>query len=95
LTLDGVGAVMVDRHHGAIRRAVDRVLRLAWLGGRCKSDTEVVFKNLQHDFPQRIVVAIKDGGKLKARIEGLRNGSLRVIPFPMTRVSCDGKEPLY
>ena len=55
------------------------------------SDTEVVFENLQHDFPQRIVYAIEGGDKLRARIEGMRNGSLRSIPFPMTRVSCDAR----
>ena len=53
------------------------------------SETEVVFENLQHDFPQRIVYAVEGSTKLNARIEGMRNGSLRVIGFPMSRVSCD------
>jgi hypothetical protein len=53
------------------------------------TDTEVVFENLQHDFPQRVVYAVEGGNKLNARIEGLRNGSLRVIHYPMRRVSCD------
>jgi hypothetical protein len=53
------------------------------------TDTEVVFENLQHDFPQRVVYAVEGGDKLNARIEGLRNGSLRVIHYPMRRVSCD------
>jgi hypothetical protein len=53
------------------------------------SDSEVVFENLEHDFPQRVAYA-KDGeSKLKARIEGMSNGVLRVIEFPLTRVSCD------
>jgi hypothetical protein len=53
------------------------------------SDSEVVFENLEHDFPQRVAYA-KDGeSKLKARIEGMSNGALRVIEFPLTRVSCD------
>ncbi len=51
--------------------------------------TEVIFENLQHDFPQRVAYA-KDGeGRLVARIEGMRNGSLRVIRFSMSRISCD------
>jgi hypothetical protein len=51
--------------------------------------TEVIFENLQHDFPQRVAYA-KDGeAGLAARIEGMRNGSLRVIRFPMSRVRCD------
>jgi len=54
------------------------------------TDTEVVFENLQHDFPQRVIYAIEGGNnKLNARIEGLRNGSLRAIHYPMRRVSCD------
>ena len=53
------------------------------------SETEVVFENLEHDFPQRVAYA-KDGeSKLRARIEGMRNGALRVIEFPLTRISCD------
>ncbi len=53
-------------------------------------DTSVVFENAKHDFPQRIAYAADGADKLLARIEGMRNGALRVIPFPMTRVSCDG-----
>ena len=53
-------------------------------------DSEVVFENLQHDFPQRVIYAVEAGGtKLNARIEGTRGGRQRVVPFPMTRVSCD------
>ena len=53
------------------------------------SEAEVVFENLQHDFPQRIAYA-KDGeSKLRARIEGMQGGELRVIEFPMSRTSCD------
>lgn len=52
------------------------------------NDTEAVFENLQHDFPQRIVYRL-DNGKLRARIEGKRNGSIRAIEFPMSRVKCD------
>lgn len=54
------------------------------------TDTEVVFENPQHEFPQRVAYAVEGGTRLNARIEGMRNGQLRVIPFPMTRVSCDG-----
>lgn len=52
------------------------------------TDREVVFENLAHDFPQRVVYAV-DGDRLNARIEGQRNGQARVVPFPMQRVSCD------
>jgi hypothetical protein len=53
------------------------------------SDTEVVFENLAHDFPQRIAYAKESESKLRARIEGVSNGALRVIEFPLSRVSCD------
>jgi hypothetical protein len=55
-------------------------------------DAEATFENPQHDFPQRVIYQLAAGGKLKARIEGLRGGALRVIEFPMTRVSCDGPD---
>ena len=52
-------------------------------------DSEVVFENPEHDFPQRVAYA-KDGeSKLRARIEGTERGALRVIEFPMSRTSCD------
>jgi hypothetical protein len=53
------------------------------------SDSEVVFENPEHDFPQRIAYAKEGGSKLRARIEGVRNGAPRVIEFPLSRVSCD------
>ena len=51
------------------------------------SDTEAVFENLQHDFPQRIIYRFV-AGQLRARIEGMRNGSLRAIEYPMLRSNC-------
>jgi hypothetical protein len=51
-------------------------------------EREVVFENPEHDFPQRIIYRL-DGQKLHARIEGMRNGALRGIDFPMKRASCD------
>jgi hypothetical protein len=53
------------------------------------SDTEATFEDLKHDFPQRVVYARDGQTRLRARIEGLRNGASRVIEFPMARVSCD------
>jgi hypothetical protein len=55
------------------------------------SDDEVVFENAQHDFPQRVAYRREGDSKLAARIEGMRNGSPRVIGFPMERVSCDAR----
>jgi hypothetical protein len=54
-----------------------------------QSNTEVVFQNLQHDFPQRIAYRMDGETRLTARIEGMRNGTLRVIEFPMVRTRCE------
>jgi hypothetical protein len=48
----------------------------------------VTFENLQHDFPQRIRYTSLAADKVAARIEGMRNGALRGIDFPLTRVEC-------
>ena len=51
------------------------------------TDSEAAFENLQHDFPQRVIYRL-DGATLRARIEGMRNGSIRAMEFPMTRTAC-------
>lgn len=48
----------------------------------------VVFHNPAHDFPQRVIYESPDPDTLDARIEGSRNGQLRVIRFPMKRTPC-------
>ncbi len=53
------------------------------------SETEVVFENLAHDFPQRVAYRLDGKTRLAARIEGTMNGKSRTIEFPMIRVSCD------
>jgi hypothetical protein len=55
------------------------------------TDAEVVVENPAHDFPQRIAYAREGESKLRARIEGMRDGALRVIEFPLSRVSCDSQ----
>ena len=52
--------------------------------------SEIVFENLAHDFPQRVMYRLLPGDRLAARIEGLRGGVLRGVDFPMKRVACDG-----
>lgn len=53
------------------------------------SESEVVFENLAHDFPQRIIYR-RDGERaLHARIEGMSNGKLKARDFPMQRISCE------
>lgn len=50
---------------------------------------EVVFENPDHDFPQRVIYRFEPPARLRARIEGVRQGVSRGIDFPMQRVSCD------
>lgn len=53
-------------------------------------EREVVFENLQHDFPQRVIYKLGADGVLRASIEGLAKGQLRKIDFPMRKVDCEG-----
>lgn len=54
------------------------------------TDTEVVFENQAHDFPQRILYR-KVGGGLNARVDGKQNGKERAEDFPYKRVPCEAK----
>lgn len=54
------------------------------------TDTEFVFENTAHDFPQRVIYR-RDGERLFARIEGMMKGKARGIDFPMKRISCEAK----
>lgn len=49
----------------------------------------VTFENPHHDFPQRVRYSAVGGDRIAARIEGVLNGSLRGIDFPLRRVQCD------
>lgn len=51
-------------------------------------DSEVVFENPDHDFPQRIVYRLIDSNHLLGRVEGRAEGNDVRIDFPMTRISC-------
>ncbi len=50
---------------------------------------EVVFENLNHDFPQRIIYRKPNADSLFARIEGMRDGRVGGMDIPMKRVKCD------
>ncbi len=45
----------------------------------------VVFEDLAHDFPQRIIYRRQDDGSMTARIEGTMNGQARGRDFPYRR----------
>ena len=48
----------------------------------------IVFENLAHPFPQRIIYRRIDDTSMQARIEGMRNDKLAGADFPMRRVAC-------
>ena len=49
---------------------------------------EIVFENLAHDFPQRILYK-REGEKLTARIEGTKEGKTRGVDFSYVRTKCE------
>lgn len=51
------------------------------------SGDEVVFENLAHGFPQRVIYR-RGANALPARIEGTVNGKLRGEDFPYRKVGC-------
>jgi hypothetical protein len=51
--------------------------------------TKVIFENLEHEFPQRVIYRLESPAKLFASIEGKSNGVNKSIEYPMVRVSCD------
>jgi hypothetical protein len=57
------------------------------------TERAVVFENLEHDFPQRVVYALDDGNVLRARIEGTSRGEVRSVDFPMRRIDCESSVP--
>ena len=52
-------------------------------------DKEIVFENLKNDFPQRIIYKQTKPDALAARIEGMMDGKLKGIDFPMIKVKCE------
>lgn len=52
------------------------------------SDSNLVFENLAHDFPQRIIYRKLGADSLVARIEGPGPNGSRGIDFPMRRIPC-------
>jgi hypothetical protein len=52
-------------------------------------ERSVTFENPDHDFPQRISYRLLPDGSIIGRAEGGSGESLRVVEFPMVRVSCE------
>ncbi len=53
------------------------------------TDSEIVFENTAHDFPQRVTYRRQDEARVMASIEGMRKGVKRVVEFPLLRTRCE------
>ena len=92
------GGKTVEHEFMQIRHAADGKLIYVALPSRQKettfvlkalSERDVVFENLEHDFPHRVMYRLLADGRLAARIEGTLKGAPRGIDFPMRRAHCD------
>jgi hypothetical protein len=52
------------------------------------NDTMVVFENMEHDFPQRIIYTLLNKDSFNARVEATENGGLKGFDLPMKRADC-------
>lgn len=50
------------------------------------ANREAVFENPEHDFPTKVIYRRTDDDSLFARIEGLRNGAVTGVDFPLKRI---------
>jgi hypothetical protein len=56
------------------------------------SKDEAVFVNPEHDFPQTIRYLRGEDGRMMARAEGMNEGRMRILSFPMERAKCETRE---
>ena len=91
------GTAVSEFEHVRIRAEGGRLVYTALPSGQKEasfpsthtSDTLLVFENLAHDFPQRILYRRRGADSIVARIEGPgSNNATRGINFPMRRASC-------
>ena len=52
-------------------------------------ESNLVFENPTHDFPQRVIYRREKDGSLEARIDGMKDGEKRAALFPMVKTSCE------
>jgi Domain of unknown function (DUF6265) len=68
--------VVKDQNQGAPIRFKEKII----------SETQLVFENKMHDFPQLISYSKINGDSLRAEISGLKNGKEDRRYFPMKRI---------
>lgn len=52
------------------------------------NENSVIFENLSHDFPQRIIYKLLPDGSIYARVEGEKDGKMEGFDIPMKSVDC-------
>lgn len=52
------------------------------------TESEVIFENPDHDFPQRILYRKPPGGGLFARVDGIEKGKAKAQEYPMKNAAC-------
>ena len=92
------GGKTVFTEHLQIREANGQIAYIVALGMGAKptvfklvktSDSEAVFENPEHDFPQRIIYRRESAEALFARIEGQEKGVNKAMDFRYKRSKCD------
>ena len=92
------GGKTVFTEHLQIRETNGQIAYIVSLGMGTKptvfkliksSDSEAVFENPEHDFPQRIIYRRESTDVLFARIEGQEKGVNKAMDFPYKRSKCD------
>src|SRR5262249_54454881 len=92
------GGKTVFTEYAQIREANGEIAYVVSLGLSAKpiafklirsSESEAVFENPTHDFPQRIIYKRESATSLFARIEGAEKGVNKAIDYRYTRSSCD------
>jgi hypothetical protein len=58
---------------------------------RSVAPKRIIFENMAHDFPQRIIYQRVQNDSLFARIEGTMRGVVRTVDFRYRRVVCPGE----
>jgi hypothetical protein len=92
------GGKMVEHEYMQLREIDGKLSFVALIPGqpqvvftlRPGGGEELVFENIKHDFPQRVIYRKTDPQHLNARIEGTIKGKLQTESFPMKRAKCEG-----
>jgi hypothetical protein len=85
----------VEHEFLRIKETEGKIVYIACPSGQAETEftlvssgrTKAVFEHPAHDFPQRIIYELIPEGNLSAKIEGIIDGKLKAIDFPMKRTT--------